>query len=336
MEAFVVWFEDLNAGDVARAGGKGANLGELARAGFPVPPGFVVTAQAHLHAMHESGVRDDLREAVASSDPDDAVALRDVSEHCQQLVHKGGMPRDLRVPILDAYHQLRGSEGSCGGTLVAVRSSATAEDTEGTSFAGMHQTFTDVSGNEILLDRVVDCWASMAGERALTYRACQGITDEPAIAVVVQAMIDSERSGVMFSVDPATGDRSRVVIEAALGLGEVVVRSSVESDTYVVSKDGPRLLDARVGHQAFAIRQRPEDGNEQVELSAAEADRRVLDDAEVLELARLAIRVEERYGAPQDMEWAIADGKTWFVQTRPATTRVQDGGGDPVDAPLRP
>ena len=324
MEDFVVRFEDLSAGDVATAGGKGANLGELAAAGFPVPPGFVITAAAYREAMEEGGVREEVREIAASADPDDTDALLAISEHLKRLVHKAGMPRRLRQVILDAYHQLGEDAPRSEPTVVAVRSSATDEDTAGTSFAGMHETFTDVSGNEILLDRVVDCWASMAGQRALAYRVSQGIPGEPAIAVVVQRMIHSERSGVMFSADPSTGDRSRVVIEGALGLGEVVVGGLVEPDTYIVAKDGPRLIDTRVGHQDFAIRRRPTGGDERVDLAPEEAERRILSDDEVLELARLAVRVEEHYGEPQDMEWAIADGKTWLVQSRPVTTLDDD------------
>ncbi|HEX6310062.1 MAG TPA: phosphoenolpyruvate synthase [Acidimicrobiia bacterium] len=328
MDDRIVWFEQLDRTHVPEAGGKGANLGELARAGFPVPPGFVITAAAYRHAMEEGGVRDEVRDLVANADTDDPEALRDVSERLQQLVHKAGMPRGLRGVILEAYRRLRDDKPGMDRALVAVRSSAVDEDTAGTSFAGMHQTFTDVCGDELLLDRVVDCWASMAGQRALAYRRSQAIPGEPAIAVVVQRMIDSERSGVVFSADPTTGDRSRIVIEGALGLGEVVVGGLVEPDTYVVAKDGLRLVDVRVGHQDFAIRRRPTGGDEQVELTTEDADRRILTDEEALELARLAIRVEEHYGEPQDMEWAIADDTIWLVQSRPITTLEGAGGAD--------
>jgi pyruvate,water dikinase len=310
----VLWLEDVTRADVATAGGKGANLGELARAGFPVPPGFVITAGAYLHAMEEGGVRDELRQLAAAVDPDDPDALRTTSRDLEELVRKAGIGGELRRFIVDAYHRLP------AGEPVAVRSSATAEDAAGTSFAGMHSTFTNVTGDDALLESVVDCWASMAGERALAYRAGQGIAGEPAIAVVVQVMVDSERSGVMFSADPATGDRARVVVEAAFGLGEVVVGGQVEPDTYVVAKDGPRLLHARVGHKQLAIRRGPDGRDQRVELTPGEAERRVLSGDEALELARLAIRVEEHYGTPQDMEWAIAGGRTWLVQSRPITT----------------
>jgi pyruvate, water dikinase len=239
-------------------------------------------------------------------------------------VRKAGVPDGLRRAILDAYHGI-------GGGLVAVRSSATAEDTAGTSFAGMNETFTNVSGDDALIERVVDCWASLFGERVLSYRATQHVTDEPAIAVVVQRMVDSERSGVMFSADPASGDRSRIVIEAAFGLGEVVVGGLVEPDTYVVAKDGPRLLQARIGHKPFAIR-RGTHGDERVELPAEEAARQVLSPDEILDLARLGTRVEQHYGSPQDMEWAYADDGLWLVQSRPITTLGSEASG-PAAAP---
>lgn len=314
MPADVRWFEELTKDDVEVAGGKGANLGELLRAGLPVPPGFVVTAPAYLAAIGEDGVRDQVREALAVLDPDDPAALTGTAESLQELVRKAAMPEGLRRQVLDAYHRL-GPDA-----VVAVRSSATAEDTSGTSFAGMNQTFTNVSGDDAVLDAVVDCWASLFGERVCAYRASQGVTEEPAIAVAVQEMVDSQRSGVMFSVDPSTGNRSRVVIEAALGLGEVVVGGLVEPDTYVLTKEGPRLLHARVGHQAFRIVRGPDGRDRREDLSPEEGGRRVLSDEEAVELARLALRVEEHYGSPQDMEWAIGpDGRTWLVQSRPVT-----------------
>lgn len=309
----VITFDELTKDDTDVAGGKGANLGELSRAGLPVPPGFVITAGAYLDAMDASGVRGELRSASGALDPDDANELTATAEHLRDLVGKAGVPDALRRVILEAYHAM-------GDGLVAVRSSATAEDTAGTSFAGMNETFTNVDGDESLVDRVVACWKSLFGERVLSYRATQHVTDEPAIAVVVQRMVDSDRSGVMFSADPATGDRSRIVIEGAFGLGEVVVGGVVEPDTYVVAKDGPRLLEARIGHKPFAIR-RGRHGDERVELPADQADRQVLGPEEILELARLGVRVEEHYGAPQDMEWAYApDGGLWLVQSRPITT----------------
>jgi pyruvate, water dikinase len=315
----VVWFDRLGRDDVAVAGGKGANLGELAGAGLPVPPGFVLTAPAYLAAMDGAGVRDELRARAASAAGDASAA------ELRELVRRVGVPGELRDELLDAYHRL-GDD-----VFVAVRSSATAEDSATVSFAGMNETFTNARGDDELVARVVDCWASLFGARVCAYRATQHLTGEPAIAVVVQRMVDSERSGVMFTADPATGDRSVIVIEGALGLGEVVVGGQVEPDTYRVAKAGPVLVDVRVGTQAFEI-VRGDDGHDRrVDLAADRGTARVLTDDQVLALARVGLTVEDHYGIPQDVEWAIEDGRVFLVQSRPITTL--NGPGDGVASP---
>jgi len=312
--ALIAWFEELRKSDTEIAGGKGANLGELTSGGFPVPEGFVVTAEAYLAAMDAAGVRAALKDASSSVDADDAALVAETCEHLRETVRGAPVPDFVRDEVLAAYHRL-GEE-----MLVAVRSSATAEDAEGVSFAGMNQTFTNVHGDQQLIERVRDCWASMFGERVIAYRATQGVTDEPAIAVVVQRMLRPVASGVMFSADPSTGDRDRMVIEAAFGQGEVVVGGRVEPDTYVVSKQGPTLRDVRVGVKSHKIVAAP-DGDVEVPLTAAEGSVRVLDDSQILALARLGLRVEEHYGEPQDMEFVVeGDGRLWLVQSRPITT----------------
>ena len=309
----VLWFEELSVGDTLAAGGKGANLGEMTQAGLPVPPGFVVTAEAYLTALDEAGVRQELRSGAQEVAVDDTGGLEATCGRLQELVRKAGLPGDLRRVVMEAYRRLGDS------VPVAVRSSATAEDTAGTSFAGMNQTFTNVTGEEELAARILDCWTSLYGPRVVAYRASRGVTDEPAIAVVVQEMVSSERSGVMFSADPATGDRANVVIEAAFGLGEVVVSGQVEPDTYVVAKDGLRLLSTRVGLKQEKIVRGPGGADLRVTLAPADAAARVLSDDEVLEVARLGLDVERHYGQPQDIEWAWAD-RLWLVQSRPITT----------------
>lgn len=310
------WFEELSLADEAVVGGKGANLGELTGAGFPVPPGFVVTAPAYTEAMDAAGVREQLREIVAGLDVDDPDALGGASEQLQALVRSAGLPGALRDQVVEAYRRLGDDP------LVAVRSSAAGEDSADASFAGMNETYTNVRGADELVARIVDCWASVYGQRVVMYRANKGITAEPAIAVVVQRMVDSRKSGVAFSADPSTGDRSKVVIEGAFGLGEVVVGGLVEPDTYVVAREGLRILSIRIGHQAFKIVRGPDGRNQRVELSPeAEATHRVLDDDEIRSLASLVVRVEEHYGVPQDIEWAVdADGTLYLVQARPITT----------------
>ena len=313
----VALFEDLSRVDVPRAGGKGANLGELTAAGLPVPPGFVVTADAYLQAMELGGVRAALHQKVAAADVDVPDALAQAAGDLQELVRSAGMPEELRHAVLDAYARL-GDEPP-----VAVRSSATAEDSASTSFAGMNETYTNVRGGDELLQRIVDCWASLWSARVVAYRASQGLTDEPAIAVVVQRMVNSDASGVMFTADPATGDRGSIVIEAAFGLGEVVVGGQVSPDTYDLSKDGPRVVHVHVGSKAEKIVRGPDGHDKRITVPAAEQVRRVLDDHTLLALARMAIDIERHYGCPQDVEFALEGDSIWIVQSRPITT-LQD------------
>ncbi|WP_370452514.1 phosphoenolpyruvate synthase, partial [Corallococcus sp. CA054B] len=310
----ILWFDALSREDVAQAGGKGANLGELTRAGLPVPPGFVITATAFHHAMESARPR--LRELWKRVDPDDPRSLAELTEALRGVVLQAPLPDWLRIDILAAYHQLR----EC--TAVAVRSSATAEDTATTSFAGMHESFTNVAGDDALIDRVRACWASAYGERVVAYRKAQGLTEEPEIAVVVQAMVDSARAGVMFTIDPASGNPRHVVIEGAFGLGEVVVGGQVEPDTYVVDRLGPRLLEARVGEKAFRWVRDGVGREKREDLTPEQSRARVLTDVEVLELTRLGLRVERHYGEPQDIEWAEQEGRFYLVQSRPVTTAV--------------
>ena len=315
-DAAVAWFADLGSGDIAAAGGKGANLGELTRAGLPVPPGFVVTAAGYLAAMDEGGVRDRLRLAFVdalrlSSDP---AELASASSTLRALVREAGVPDQLREAVLAAYHRL-------GDTVpVAVRSSATAEDTAGTSFAGMHETYANVVGDAAVIERLVDCWASLYGERVISYRASQGLDEEPAIAVVVQQLIESERAGVMFTADPSTNDRSQIVIEAAFGLGEVVVSGQVEPDTYTVTKEPATLVSVRIGRKDHQLVSGPGGTVARVELDPVAARQRVLTDDEVAQLAELGKRVEAHYGEPQDTEWAIAGDTIYLLQARPITS----------------
>ncbi|HVK87453.1 MAG TPA: phosphoenolpyruvate synthase [Kofleriaceae bacterium] len=318
----ILWFDALSRTSTPVAGGKGANLGEMTRAKLPVPPGFVITAPAFLAALESGGIRQRLAELFATVNVDDPEALATKSQEMQDLLRGLALPKTLRASLEQAYAKL-GADAP-----VAVRSSATSEDTASTSFAGMHESFTHVVGVDALIDRVKACWASAYGQRVLSYRKARGLDEEPTIAVVVQQMVSSARSGVMFTADPARGDRSRIVIEAAFGLGEVVVGGQVEPDTYTIAKDGPRVIDVHVGRKAFAL-VRGDDGREQrVELAEADATKRVLADADLLALAQLGLSVERHYGAPQDVEWAEADGNWYLVQTRPITTLVEEAHAD--------
>lgn len=307
---------DLRLSDAVEAGGKGANLGEMVGAGLPVPPGFVILRGGYGESMALGGVADELaaghRDAIAAVGNDDRLG-----EQCRRLrglVNKAGVSSGVRAAVLAEYARL-GTD-----VVVAVRSSATGEDGADASFAGMNATFTNVSGPEELIESVQKCWASLFSPRVVTYRASRGFTGVPAMAVVVQAMVSSERSGVAFTADPSTHARDVVVVEAAFGQGEVVVSGSVEPDTYVVAKDGPRLRSARVGRQDFEIVRGPDGNDLQVRFDDVQARARVLTDTEAEAIAQLAMTAEKHYGCPQDIEWAIAGGRTWLVQARPITT----------------
>jgi pyruvate,water dikinase len=313
----VAWFGEVGRADVARVGGKGANLGELAAAGLPVPPGFVVTASAYLDAMERGGVREALQERVRSADVDSPDDLARATADLRALVHEAGVSDDLRRAVLDAYAHL-GDE-----PRVAVRSSATAEDSASTSFAGMNETFTDVHGGEELVARIVDCWASLWSPRVVAYRAAQRLYDEPAIAVVVQVMVDSDASGVMFTVDPSTGDRDTLMVEAAYGLGEVVVGGQVEPDTYVLAKSTGAVVRTHLGTKAVRIERGPDGKDRRVPVPAEDQQRWVLDHDTLRRLAGLALDIERHYGSPQDVEFARQHGDLWIVQSRPITTLAE-------------
>ena len=316
MADYVARFDELHKADIPVAGGKGANLGELTNGGFAVPPGFVITAGSYLAAVDQAGIRDQLRTRALTIDPAAPDDVERTATELGELVRGVTIPTDVVDAALQAYRAL----GPDQPAVVAVRSSATSEDAADASFAGMNSTFTNVVGQDDLLNRVRDCWASLFSARSLTYRIMQRILDEPAIAVVVQAMVPSQRAGVMFTVDPASGDREHLVIEAAYGQGEVVVSGAVEPDTYVIDRNGPRILHIHIGAQTHKIVRGDNGADETVTIAQSERGNRVLDDETVLAIARLGIEVEKHYGEPQDIEWCIADGSIQLVQSRPITT----------------
>lgn len=308
----ISWFSDLGAGDVAEVGHTGANLGELTNLGLPVPDGFVITASEYLVAMADAHVRGRLRSgfAHALSVVDDTDALARLAAELQATVRDAGVPDGLRDQIVHTYDRL----GDLA--VVAVRSSATAEDSAGTARADRRE-INAVVGAQALVDRVLDCWASLFGDRAIAHRASQGMDDEPSIAVVVQRLVPADCGGVLFTANPSTGDRSQMVIEAAFGLGDVVVAGGVEPDTYILGKDGLRIIEVRIGHKT---RQRVahRDGSiERLELDDERADSRVLSDREIVELGLLALDVERHYGEAHAIEWVIEGGSAYLLRSRP-------------------
>jgi pyruvate,water dikinase len=312
---------NLGMADAEEAGGKGANMGEMVAAELPVPPGFVVLRDSYLVSMRGGGVSDDLnaahREALlAAGDPG---RFDEMCAKMKALVLQAGMAADVRDRILEAYRAM-GAD-----SFVAVRSSATGEDGADASFAGMNETFTNVRGEQDLIEKVGQCWASLFGPRVVAYRASRGFTADPAMAVVVQLMIASERSGVAFTADPTTDATDRVVVEGAFGQGEVVVSGSVEPDTYVVAKETGEILSRRMGYKSFKIIRGADGKDQRIDLDEAQAQAQVLNDDEIRAIADIAVRSERHAGCPQDTEWAIADGTTYIVQTRPITTLNRAG-----------
>jgi len=314
------WFDQLGVHDTEIAGGKGANLGELASFGMPVPPGFVVTAKAFRRFLETSGLASTIQERLSSLDVDDGEALRGTAEELQRLVSQGCVPAESRQLVVDAYQELA---RRCEATdlFVAVRSSATVEDMPGTSFAGMNDTFLNVRGEDALLEALQKCWASLYGARVLFYRRKQGIPEEKvAIAVIVQKMVDADAAGVMFTVNPATNDRHTLVIEGAFGFGDTVVSGAVSPDHWEVSKDTLEITRERIGPKHVASYRDDQGKNQRRALSEEEARRPSLTDDQVRALARMGERIEEHYGSPQDIEYARVGERIYILQSRPITT----------------
>ena len=312
-------FAQLRREDVDYAGGKGANLGELTSAGLPVPDGFVVGAPAYAAFLVQTGLRERLAELLDAVDVEDTAALQGASAAAQELVSQTPLPEPLAREIGFAYEQLAHEDPQ---TPVAVRSSATAEDTAATSFAGMNETFLNIRGADAVIDAVRRCWRSLFGARTIYYRGVNGFAQaDMDIAVVVQRQVNSTRAGVMFTVNPATGQRDELVIEGSFGLGEAVVSGSVSPDRYVVDKTTLAIRRREVHHKELVIEYAPDGGTRQRALSEGEALRPVLSDDEVVAVAELGRRIEEHYDFPQDTEWAFdPDGVLWMLQSRPITT----------------
>ncbi|NUB90938.1 phosphoenolpyruvate synthase [Haloterrigena sp. SYSU A121-1] len=316
----VLWLDEISAGDLEKVGGKGASLGELTGAGLPVPPGFVVTAGTYRSFIEEAEIDEELFEAV-DVDVDDSSALADAADRAQELILETPFPDELREEILESYREVGDGEA-----FVAVRSSATAEDLPDASFAGQQETFLNVT-EEALLDRVRECWASLFTQRAIYYRQEQGFDHSAVnIAVVVQQMVDAEKSGVMFTSHPSTGDPT-MIIEAAWGLGEAVVSGAVSPDNYVVERED-RSIDVTVAEKKV-MHEKDEETGETVESEVPQDKRneRVLSDDEIGALMDLGERVEDHYGEPQDVEWAIVEGEVYMLQSRPITTIDESDGG---------
>lgn len=348
---FIKWFAEINGENVKEAGGKGASLGEMIGAGIPVPPGFVVLAEAFERFLEESELVADMEAILKKVNHKDINSVDRASNEIRKLIAEEKMPEDLQDEILKAYrnlfspslnHSRQGREkkmrnsfplrghsassswsregGKVGGYgLVAVRSSATAEDSKTASWAGELETYLNVTESR-LLGAVKKCWSSLFTPRAIFYRFEKKLHKKAvSVAVVVQEMVQSEVSGICFTVHPVTEDRNQIVIEAGFGLGEAIVGGMVTPDTYVVHKRDFSILDINVSLQSMAIVRSPT-GNAHRKLSAKIGGRQKLTGRQIVELAKICKNIEQRYNHPQDIEWAYAKGKFYITQSRPITT----------------
>jgi pyruvate,water dikinase len=297
----VLAFGEPDCLDVARAGGKGSSLARMASLGLPVPPGFAVPAEALADALPDGGA--ELR----------ALAERQDAEAAQALIHTVELDPGLREAVLEAYAAL-----GPGDVPVAVRSSATAEDSEAASFAGQQETFLHVRGGDQVRARIRDCWASFFSERALFYRSKKGSLADLGMAVVVQRMVNADIAGVLFTMDAVQGRRDRMVVEVVIGLGEAAVSGAVTPDHYVIRRDG-RVRKAQVHAKPYAIVADESGGVVERPLDPDEGGARKASDELLAELARLGDDLEQRIGVPQDIEWAVEAGELYVLQARPVT-----------------
>lgn len=319
----ILWFNEVGKKDISLVGGKGANLGEMTRAGFPVPPGFAVTAQAYFSFIKETGLKEKIVETIDSINVENTKELREKTEYVRKLVKQTPMSKELENEIIKAYLKLGEKKlawlSSSKQEYVAVRSSATAEDLPEASFAGQQETYLNVHGNQELLNAVKNCWASLFTARATYYRKKQGFkTEKVGISVIIQKMVNSEVSGIMFTADP-TGDKSKIIIEAGFGLGEAIVSGSVTPDSYVVDKATLEIIEKKINRQEFKIIRKGKK-NFKLDLSEEEGREQKLTNKVIIDIARIGKKIEEHYSLPQDIEWAVEKDRVFIVQSRAITT----------------
>ena len=341
----ILWFEEITKDDLPLAGGKGANLGELVHAGIPVPPGFVVSSTAYRRFIKETGLLDKINEMLRGIDPNNVTELERRAEEIKKLILETPMPKDIEEEIRKAYRELAKRVGVEPDKLrVAVRSSATAEDLPDASFAGQQDTYLNVIGEDSVVEHVKKCWASLFNARAIAYRVSKGIPHENvAMATVVQKMVNADKAGVMFTLDVRNGDRNKITIEASWGLGEAVVGGKVTPDTYIVDKNVVKelmdkdptevseedlkrmIVEKHIAKKEIAIVFDPEKGGtKEIKLPPEKAEAPALNDREIFALAKMGVKVEDHYGRPMDVEWAIdADMEfpknVFLLQARPET-----------------
>jgi len=319
----ILWFKEVNEEDLNLVGGKGLNLGLMAKANFPIPEGFIVTTNAYWYFLEKTGIKTEVLSRAEKINVDNTIELEKESRNIRELIISKNMPEELKIEIIKAYKKL-GEENigwltSEGQPFVAVRSSASAEDLPSASFAGQQETFLNVHGKEELINSVKKCWASLFTARAIYYRRKNNFPEQKVgIAIVIQKMIDSDISGVVFTADP-TGDTSKIVIEAIFGLGEAIVSGSVIPDNYVVNKEDLTILNTKISKQEWMF-SKSRGKTEKVFLNSTNASKQKLSNEKIIQLASICKEIEEFYNVPQDIEFAISQGRIFIVQSRPITT----------------
>jgi len=336
----VLWFEKLRKTDIPSVGGKNANLGEMTHTGIPVPPGFAITAYAYKKFIEETSIAKKIYEIVDKTvkDKTDPAQYEVASKKIRELIESTPMPKDIENAVKHAYEEMN-KKLNTKETFVAVRSSATAEDLADASFAGQQETFLNIRGVKSVLQHTVKCWSSLFTPRAIFYRNEKGFAHEKVfISVGVQKMVNSRAAGVMFTMNPVTGDLSQIVIEGNYGLGEAVVSGSVTPDDFVVDRQSMKIIERRLAKKTVQyIRDLKTGHTVHEEVPAEMQELPCVTDEEVLRLAELAKRIEKHYGKPQDIEWAIdrdiptAPQNTFIVQSRPETVWSQK----PAETPVR-
>ncbi|HII53371.1 phosphoenolpyruvate synthase [Candidatus Micrarchaeota archaeon CG08_land_8_20_14_0_20_49_17] len=315
----IMWFSELGKNNIPEVGGKGANLGEMMNAGIPIPDGFVLSSEAYFKFIKANNLEPMIREQLTNLDCEDTTKLMKASTFVKNGVLSGRIPEDLRDDIINSYRALSIKTGLTD-IYVAVRSSATAEDLPEASFAGQQSTFLNISGEGDLLQAVKECWASLFEGRSIYYRVENKFEHmKVALAVVVQEMVDSEKAGVMFTVDPITQDRNTIVIEGIYGLGEMIVSGSIMPDRFLINKKSMKIEKKEINEQSLRLA-RVQGQNREVTIDPAKARAPKVTDDEVNEIAKLGVEIENHYGTPQDIEWAINREKVFIVQSRPITT----------------
>jgi pyruvate,water dikinase len=313
----ISWFAELGLSDRPAVGGKGASLGELTQAGVEVPAGFVIRTEAFEQFLAAIEKESPVRVRAAALDANDTAGVAAASEELRRRVENAPMPKALGAAIAEAYARLAG-----GGAPVAVRSSATAEDSEDQSFAGLQDTYLWVIGAEAAIDAVRRCWGSLYSAPALAYRRRAGMDEsDVAMAVVVQRMVDARAAGVMFTRSPTTGDRSVVAIEASWGLGSAVVGGEVTPDRFIIGKLTGEITSRDISDKAIEHLPDAQGGTKSAPVPDDRRNAPCVSDAELATLRDYALRIERHYGRPQDIEWAIdrATGAVAILQSRPET-----------------